>query len=121
VCCIHLGEPRALINVFRRERWHGRGVRFTYSNGRIAPVAGATFVFAALLAIGACALVGVPLGAPAALALALPVAFLVPLAFALRYQPRLRLVQSCKLWMVYSAYFLGRAAALPVVLRRAWS
>lgn len=118
---VHLGEPPALIDVFRRERWHGRGVRLTYSNGRIAPIMTATLMFAALLTTGTCALVGVPLGAPVALALALPLAFMVPLSFALRYQNWANPWQCCKLWIVYCVYFLGRAAALPVALRRAWS
>jgi glycosyltransferase involved in cell wall biosynthesis len=117
--CVHLGEPKTLWQVFRRERWHGRGARFRYGDGRFAPVTLSTFAFAALLAA---ALVGV--GIASAIGRVWPLWLLlapwvVPAVYALRKVRRLdRPVQIVELWVVYWAYFLGRTAALPIVIRR---
>ena len=95
-----------------------RGARFTYNNGRVAPVTVATVMFTGMLVAGTVALVILPFGGPIAEAAAFPLAFLMPLMLALRYESSTRPWQCFKLWLVYSAYFLGRAAALPVVLKR---
>ena len=50
VQCVHLGEPRTLGDVFRRERWHGRGARLRYGDGRLAPIMIGTTLFAVCLA-----------------------------------------------------------------------
>jgi len=49
--CVHLGEPQSLSEVFRRERWHGRGLRVRYGDGRLAPIAISTVVFLLTLVI----------------------------------------------------------------------
>ncbi|MGE3885938.1 MAG: glycosyltransferase [Vicinamibacterales bacterium] len=118
---IHLGEPSSLLHVFRRERWHGRGARVTYSGGRVAPITMATLAFAGLLGLGVAGLVLRPIGAPAAILLAAPLSFVVPLGLALRYRPAGRPWQTLQLWAVYCAYLLGRAAALPTVFGRTLS
>jgi GT2 family glycosyltransferase len=117
--CVHLGEPKTLAQVFRRERWHGRGARFHYADGRIAPITWMTALFAALLAGGAATAVSAA-GAAAVLAgLAAP--WLIPAAYTARHVRKLEgPLQALQLWLVYAAYFLGRTAAFPVVLVRAW-
>ena len=116
---VHLGEPRTLAAVFRRERWHGRGLRLHYADGRLAPIA----ILTALSAVAAlAAIVSVALAAatrcPWWLAgLLLP--FGVPALYALRYARPPRVPHAAALLPIYAAYFLGRVAALPVAVRRA--
>lgn len=118
--CIHLGEPATLAAVFRRERWHGRGARFFYAGGRVAAVTVATAWFGAAFIVGALALVGSVFGGWRWPILAIPLALLLPAAFAWRYGSSTSPWRLVQLWVVYSAYFFGRAASLPVVLRRTW-
>jgi GT2 family glycosyltransferase len=114
--CIHLGEPMALGAVFKRERWHGRGVRLRYGDGRLAPIMISTMGFAAMiLLMGAGVLSWLATSRTWFLA-AIPVPLVVPLTYAGRYaRDGHHFVQ---LTSVYLAYFLGRAAALPVALGR---
>ena len=116
--CVHLGEPRTLRDVFRRERWHGRGARFRYGSGRLAPITFATVLFA-LFVIVALA------GTVAAASLAAPLALLgwllplsIPAVYALRYVGVREPAVLSQLTAIYCAYFVGRATALPVVVRR---
>lgn len=118
--CVHHGEPRTLTSVYRRNRWHGRGARLRYSNGRVAPIMLATLAFACGLGVGftsiALAVVG-GISPPTSMVLA-PI--LVPAAYAARYAKPPRLTHVAQLLAVYSAYFLGRACALPAVAERVW-
>lgn len=116
---IHLGEPPTLAAVFRRERWHGRGARFVYAGGRLAAVTVATALFAVLLVAGVVAALGSLVGVTPWLMLALPLAFGLPLLFAWRFGSLSSPGHLVQLWLIYSAYFLGRAASLPVLLKRA--
>jgi GT2 family glycosyltransferase len=118
--CVHFGEPATLLAVFRRERWHGRGVRLRYGDGRLAPITVATGVFAAtaLLAVltTALAFVSGRWLLPATLG---ALALAIPAVHTIRYaKDRVHAVQ---LWPIYLAYFGGRAASLGIVLRRAWN
>lgn len=116
---VHLGEPRTLKAVFRRQRWHGRGLRLRYADGRIAPIAIMT-VLSALAGLAAIAslVAAVATGRVWWLAgLLLP--FGVPALYAVRYAKAPRLTHAAALLPIYSAYFLGRVMALPVALRRA--
>lgn len=118
VRCVHLGEPRTLGDVFRRERWHGRGARLRYGDGRLAPIMISTVLFAgALLA----ALAGVVLAT--ALRSAWPLVLLaaplaMPMVYAARYA-RGDTAHAVQLVAIYLAYFAARTAALPVVASRA--
>jgi GT2 family glycosyltransferase len=118
--CVHLGEPKTLAQIFRRERWHGRGLRLRYGDGRLAPVAISTAAFAlSLLAavVGLAAASATGATAPAAL-IAAPA--IVPAAYTLRSARRLRTpVEIAQLLLIYGAYFLGRSMALPTVVSRA--
>jgi GT2 family glycosyltransferase len=116
--CVHLGEPRTLGDVFRRERWHGRGARLHYGDGRLAPITLATAAFGGALAFAAASLVAaIATGVPWLLAgLLAPAA--VPAVYAASYgrgDPR----HTAQLWAIYLAYFLARTAAFPVAVARA--
>ena len=118
--CVHLGEPRTLGDVFRRERWHGRGARLRYGDGRIAPITISTVVFAVTLVLAVTALALAmwwrsiwPL-AVAALPLSLPA------LYAARYARGGDPAHFVQLSAIYLAYFFARTAALPVVAARAW-
>jgi GT2 family glycosyltransferase len=114
----HLGEPRTLGAVFRRERWHGRGARLRYGDGRLAPITIATVAFGVLLLVALAAFAGGLVVDPRfAVALALPLA--VPAVYAARYARPPRARQGIRLLAIYTAYFLGRTWALPVVAWRA--
>ncbi len=117
--CVHLGEPKSLVQVFRRERWHGRGVRLRYADGRLAPVVVATALFLVLVLAGVAGL-----AAAVVVGLTLPVAALVPAlaipaVFAITKGRKLPVTQLPALALVYTFYFLGRAASLPVAAARA--
>ena len=116
---VHLGEPRTLAAVFRRQRWHGRGLRLRYVDGRIAPIAILTGLSAvAGLAAIASVVAAVATGRRWWLAgLLLP--FGVPALYALRYAKAPRLTHAAALVPITPRYFLGRVMALPVALRRA--
>lgn len=119
--CVHLGEPRTLGAVFRRERWHGRGVRLRYGDGRIAPVTIATGLFAVLVAAGALGVIAaVATGTLWLLPVSIVLPLLVPASYAARYTRDRSLAHFGQLLAIYLAYFAGRAAALPVVLARWW-
>ena len=116
--CIHLGEPRKLTDVYRRERWHGRGLRLRYSDGRIAPIALATiaFMFSLLVAILGIAMTLIrsePSTPPYYLAPAL-----IPVLYAARYAKPSRPLHFVRLVPIYFVYFLARSMALPIVVRR---
>lgn len=115
---IHLGEPRTLRDVFRRERWHGRGLRLRYGDGRLAPIALATAAFGGLLVLAvAGGLWSAAVGSANGM-----LAVLGPAGVAGIYAARheRRPLPLARLWVIYLAYFLGRAAALPVVVARGW-
>ncbi len=117
--CVHLGEPRTLGDVFRRERWHGRGARLRYGDGRIAPITISTAIFIAAVAVAIAGVAAALAGRvwwPAAAAAA-PLA--VPAVYAAAYAKAPRVRHALPLLLVYVAYFAGRAAALPVAARRA--
>jgi glycosyltransferase involved in cell wall biosynthesis len=116
---VHLGEPRTLAAVFRRQRWHGRGLRLRYANGRIAPIAILTGVAALAALTGIASIVmAVATGQWWWLAgMLLP--FVIPTMYALRYAKAPRLAHAASLVPIYAAYFLGRVVSLPVALRRA--
>jgi GT2 family glycosyltransferase len=116
--CIHLGEPKSLAQVFRREMWHGRGVRLRYADGRVAPVVLATVLFGVLMLLAAAGLLlslggGTLLPASAAV---LP--WIVPAIYALSRAGRVRPARLPALMAVYGFYFLGRMVALPVAVLR---
>lgn len=116
---IHLGEPRTLREVFRRERWHGRGLKLRYPDGRVAPIAISTAAFAGLLSAAAVAVIASPLiGIWPAILSALGCAAVAGI-YAARYGRRPG--HALCLWAVYLAYFLGRSAGLPAALGRAWA
>lgn len=116
---IHLGEPRTLAEVFRRERWHGRGLKLRYPNGRVAPIAVSTAAFAGLLSAAVAAAIASPvIGIWPALVAALGCAAVAGV-YAARYGRRPG--HALSLLPVYFAYFLGRSAGLPAALRRAWA
>ncbi len=117
--CIHLGEPKTLMQVFRREKWHGRGVRLRYADGRVSPVVLATALFLLLLLAGVTGLVtagftGFTL--PAATAI---LALGIPALFAVVRSRTVPVVKLPALALVYTFYFLGRAASLPGAAVRA--
>lgn len=116
--CIHLGEPRTLTEVYRRERWHGRGLRLRYSDGRIAPIALTTiaFMLSLLVAIFAIAMTLIrpePSLSPLYLAPAV-----IPVIYAARYARPPRPLHLVRLIPIYFVYFLARSTALPIVVRR---
>ena len=116
--CVHLGEPKTLAAVYRRNRWHGRGTRLRYADGRLAPILLSTIAFAGsvALAMGSAA-VTASRGVSAITALiGLPLA--VPVVYAARYARRPRTAHAIQLVAIYLAYFSGRARALPAVLGR---
>ncbi|MBD3868856.1 MAG: glycosyltransferase [Acidobacteria bacterium] len=119
ILCVHLGEPKTLLQVFLRERWHGRGVRLQYADGRWSPVVLATAMFLLLIMAGAAGLaasgiLGVePSLMMFALALGIPAVFA---AVKGRTVPPYRLPA---LALVYMFYFMGRAASLPGAIARA--
>jgi GT2 family glycosyltransferase len=118
--CVHLGEPKSLRDVFRRERWHGRGVRLRYADGRVAPIAVSTVAFglSMVTAIGGAA--GVLVYGALLPGVAVLAPLVVPGVYAARYSHQPRPRHFAALWPIYLAYFAGRAAALPVVVRRGW-
>jgi GT2 family glycosyltransferase len=114
--CVHLGEPRTLRAVFRRQRWHGRGARLRYHGAAPDAIMVSTAAFAAGLATAAAIVpraVATRQGARLAL---LPLPLVVPLVYAARYARGPR--HFLQLLPIYTAYFLGRAVALPTVGRR---
>jgi GT2 family glycosyltransferase len=117
--CVHLGEPRTLGDVFRRERWHGRGARLRYGDGRLAPIMISTVGFALTSLVAVAAIVAGLVTGRYLLAAAAVLPALVPAVYALRYA-RGAPGQGPALYAIYAAYFVGRAAALPVVAARAW-
>jgi len=118
--CVHLGEPKTLRDVYRRERWHGRGARFRYGDGRVAPVTFATIAFAVLvLSVPILALALTAFRAAFVTLVLLPL--LVPTVYAWRYSGPGHRERFPRLFLVYLAYFSGRASALPVVLLRNFS
>ena len=72
-----------------------------------------------LVRIGTCGALDPELGLGALLAAAAVLPALVPAVYALRYA-RGAPGQGPALYAIYAAYFVGRAAALPVVAARAW-
>lgn len=114
--CVHLGEPRTLAAVYRRNRWHGRGALPRYSDGRLAPVFLATVGFAASTVMAAVAVVvGAARGAPPVSWWLLAAPMVVPAVYAWRYARAPLPVHFPQLFAVYCAYFCGRARALPTV------
>jgi glycosyltransferase involved in cell wall biosynthesis len=116
--CVHLGEPKTLRDVFRRERWHGRGARFRYADGRHAPVTYATATIGGwLIAAPAISyMVGADAVQAAILLVAAPV--LIPVIYAVRCVGIRRPARLVRLSAVYVAYFAGRVAAFPVAMSR---
>lgn len=119
MAAVHLGEPKTLVDVFRRNRWHGRGARLRYPNGRWSAVIPATGLFVLSGAASVWALWTSPRPHPA-LAAALLAPAIVPAVYAARYARPRRPRAMLRLWAVYLAYFAGRAAALPAVARAGW-
>jgi GT2 family glycosyltransferase len=116
--CIHFGEPATLGAVFRRERWHGRGTRLRYGDGRLAPIMLTTLAFGAAVLLSLLGgLVALSGGGWWLLAGGLALLAGVPAIYAARYAKSL--AHAVPLLLIYIAYFFGRAAALGVVLRRA--
>jgi hypothetical protein len=118
---VHLGEPRTLGAVMRRNRWHGRGARFRYPSGRFSPVLAGTILFAALtLGSVLAAIDGLRTHRWVLLTL-LVLPAVVPVVYAARYarSPR-RVSHFARLVPIYAAYFIGRASVLPVVVRDYW-
>ena len=116
--CIHFGEPATLGAVFRRERWHGRGTRLRYGDGRLAPIMLTTLAFGAAVILSVIgALVALAGGGWWWLAGGLALLAGVPAIYAARYAKSL--AHAAPLLLIYVAYFFGRAAALGVVLKRA--
>jgi GT2 family glycosyltransferase len=118
--CVHLGEPRSLAEVFRRNRWHGRGARLWYADGRLAPIMAATLVFAATLSVAGLGVIVAALSRSWWPALAVLGVSVLPVIYAARYAKPPRPVHMVQLSAIYIAYFLGRTAALPVAARRVW-
>lgn len=116
--CVHLGEPQSLAEVFRRERWHGRGLRVRYGDGRLAPIAISTVVFLLTLLVSLSAPVLAYLRSESWPLYLCGAALMVPAIYAARYASPRRPIHFCLLVAVYVAYFGGRAAALPVVAAR---
>lgn len=116
--CAHLGEPRTLAAVYRRNRWHGRGTRLRYSDGRLAPILLSTVVFAGTVVAAAWAMVLALFEGPSLLTPLVLSPTLMPAVYAARYARPPRLVHGAQLVAVYGAYFLGRARALPAVAGR---
>jgi GT2 family glycosyltransferase len=118
--CIHLGEPRTLAAIYRRNRWHGRGARLRYPNGRRSPVLLATLAFAASLGVVPASLVAGLRLHTWLLSPLVACPLLVPAVYAGRYARPPKLTHFGQLWPIYTAYFLGRTVALPAVAREAW-
>jgi glycosyl transferase family 2 len=117
----HLGEPRTLADVFWRNRWHGRGARLRYADGRLAAITLSTIAFAGTAAAGVTGLavsVALRRWAPAAPLAVTPV---IPALYAARYTRMQGVSGFVRLWLIYFAYFCGRSAALPDVVRRRWA
>jgi GT2 family glycosyltransferase len=117
--CVHLGEPKSLRDVFRRERWHGRGVRLRYADGRLAPVALATLAVATIVPLALAAVtLAIMFGSAWVAALGFS-PLLVPALYAAHYTRRGQsLLMFARLLLIYTAYFAGRTVALPVALGR---
>lgn len=118
--CVHLGEPSTLTAVYRRNRWHGRGTRLRYSDGRLAPILLSTLAFACSLGVGLTSIWLASVDGISPLTSLVLAPILVPAAYAVRYAKPPRLTHVAQLLAVYSAYFLGRACALPAVAKRVW-
>lgn len=116
---VHLGEPKTLAAVFRRNRWHGRGARMRYANGRWSLVLAATLIFALGAVATVAGLLASLAGGVSALALApLAASAGIPAVYAMRYAHPRGPLTVLRLWAIYTAYFAGRAAALPPALRQ---
>ena len=117
--CTHFGEPATLAAVFRRERWHGRGTRLRYGDGRLAPIMLTSAAFGAAAIACTVATTAALAGASWWWPLAGFAATLgIPAVYAARYGKTLR--HTVTLWPIYLAYFFGRASALGVVFKRGW-
>lgn len=117
----HLGEPRTLVEVFWRNRWHGRGARLNYADGRMAAITLSTIAFAGTVAAGltgAAAAIATRRWIPAA---SLALAAVIPAVYATRYTRSSNPADFARLCLIYFAYFCGRSAALPDVVRRRWA
>jgi GT2 family glycosyltransferase len=116
--CVHLGEPKSLRDVFRRERWHGRGARFRYADGRHAPVTYATAAIAGWLIAAPAIARMAHADAIQTVALMAAVPLLIAVLYAVRRVGLRRPAGLLRLSAVYLAYFAGRVAAFPVALSR---
>ena len=85
VQCVHLGEPRTLGDVFRRERWHGRGARLRYGDGRLAPIMISSTLFAVCLAGAVAGVLLAPMIGSAWPLVLLAAPLAVPMIYAARY------------------------------------
>jgi len=116
--CVHLGNPQTLRAFFKREAWHGRGVRVRYANGQVSGVVVATFVFSIGL-IGAVALStwGFVSGSVEShLGWLVPIG--VPAVFTTVRRRDLPAIDTIRLYLVYTAYFMGRMRGLATAIPR---
>jgi hypothetical protein len=90
-----------------------------YGDGRLAPITISTVGFALTSLVAVAAIVAGLVTGRYLLAAAAVLPALVPAVYALRYA-RGAPGQGPALYAIYAAYFVGRAAALPVVAARAW-
>jgi hypothetical protein len=112
---VHLGEPTSLRAVFRRHRWHGRGLRLHYADGHLVPVAIATAAFAlTLLAVPTGVVLAALTREPSWLTMALT-PLMVPFVYSCRHGKNMG--HTVLLWPIYQAYFIGRAVGLPAAIR----
>ena len=110
--CVHLGNPKNLLEFYRREAWHGRGVRLRYATGQISATVVASIVFAlSLVGSVAFSTYGLVIGKPAYL-LFWVVPLLIPAGYVVLRRRSCRIRDLPGLFLIYCAYFLGRGRAL---------
>lgn len=116
--CTHLGNPQSLGAFYRREAWHGRGVRLRYANGQISGVVVATLIFA-LGIIGATILSAWGfVSGNALIHSAWLIPLMIPAMFAVARRHTLSVIDTSRLYFIYAAYFLGRARGLATAVPR---
>lgn len=107
--CIHLGNPKNLWQIFKRESWHGKGARFTYPNGCISPVVISTSLFYLLLLLG---VVGIILGIATSSTYYFCFVLsplVIPIVYSLYYGKGQGCFLFLQLCLIYLFYFLGRS------------
>jgi len=109
----HLGNPKTFLQILKREKWHGKGVRLKYANGKLAPIAVSTLLFSFSIVFSIMAIISsVYSNEFQYLFLLLSILF-IPLLYSVYYGLKFGILQIIKLTPIYFFYFLGRSISFP--------